>query len=121
MLQGSDVHLHVESDKPLMSASLTIGEKNFDLVKAGGKWVMPTQNHPFMNIQSTTRYQIDVVDEDHISPDRKITGIIQVRPDQKPRIAAATVINLVLSNAAPRIKFRAVDDFGLDGRNSIER
>jgi hypothetical protein len=66
-----------------------------------------------MNIQSTTRYQVDVVDEDDISPARRITGILQVRPDRKPRIVAATVINLVLSNAAPRIKFRAVDDFGL--------
>ncbi|MEC7565637.1 MAG: hypothetical protein VX738_08130 [Planctomycetota bacterium] len=114
VLQGSDVHPHVESDKPLKSASLTIGEENYDLVNADGKWVMPVEMHPLMNIQSTTRYQIDVVDQDNISPDRKITGIIQVRPDQKPRIAAATVINLILSNAAPRIKFRAVDDFGLD-------
>jgi hypothetical protein len=55
-----------------------------------------------------------VVDQDNISPARTITGILQVRPDQKPRIVAATVVNLVLSNAAPRIKFRAVDDFGLD-------
>jgi hypothetical protein len=113
VLQGSDVIPYVESDKPLKSATLTIGEENYSLIDEGGKWKMPTQNHPLMNIQSTTRYQVDVVDNDGISPTRRITGILQVRPDQKPRIVAATVINLVLSNAAPRIKFRAVDDFGL--------
>ncbi len=113
VLQGSDVIPHVESDKPLKSATLTIGEENYSLIQADGKWKMPTQNHPLINIQSTTRYQVDVVDEDDIRPTRRITGILQVRPDQKPRIVAATVINLVLSNAAPRIKFRAVDDFGL--------
>ena len=113
VLQGSNVIPHVESDKPLKSATLTIGEENYSLIDEGGKWKMPTQKHPLMNIQSTTRYQVDVVDEDDISPNRRITGILQVRPDQKPRIVAATVINLVLSNAAPRIKFRAVDDFGL--------
>jgi hypothetical protein len=113
VLQGSDVIPYVESDKPLKSATLTIGEENYSLIDEGGKWKMPTQNHPLMNIQSTTRYQVDVVDKDGISPTRRVTGILQVRPDQKPRIVAATVINLVLSNAAPRIKFRAVDDFGL--------
>ena len=113
VLQGSDVIPYVESDKPLKSATLTIGEENYSLFDEGGKWKMPTQNHPLMNIKSTTRYQVDVVDKDGISPTRRITGILQVRPDQKPRIVAATVINLVLSNAAPRIKFRAVDDFGL--------
>ena len=113
VLQGSDVIPYVESDKPLKSATLTIGEESYSLIQADGKWKMPTQNHPLMNIQSTTRYQVDVVDEDDISPARRITGILQVRPDRKPRIVAATVINLVLSNAAPRIKFRAVDDFGL--------
>ena len=113
VLQGSDVIPYVESDKPLKSATLTIGEESYSLIPADGKWKMPTQNHPLMNIQSTTRYQVDVVDEDDISPARRITGILQVRPDRKPRIVAATVINLVLSNAAPRIKFRAVDDFGL--------
>ena len=113
VLRGSDVIPYVESDKPLKSATLTIGEESYSLIQADGKWKMPTQNHPLMNIQSTTRYQVDVVDEDDISPARRITGILQVRPDRKPRIVAATVINLVLSNAAPRIKFRAVDDFGL--------
>lgn len=113
VLQGSDVIPYVESDKPLKSATLTIGEVNYSLRRHDGKWEMPMQNHSLMNIQATTRYQVDVVDKDGISPARRITGILQVRPDQKPRIVAATVINLVLSNAAPRIKFRAVDDFGL--------
>jgi hypothetical protein len=113
VLQGSDVHPSVQSDKPLKSATLTIGEEDYALIHADGKWIMPSENHPLINIQSTTRYQVDVIDQDDISPARRITGILQVRPDQKPRIVAATVINLVLSNAAPRIKFRAVDDFGL--------
>jgi hypothetical protein len=113
VLQGSDVHPSVQSDKPLKSATLTIGEEDYALIHADGKWIMSSENHPLINIQSTTRYQVDVIDQDDISPARRITGILQVRPDQKPRIVAATVINLVLSNAAPRIKFRAVDDFGL--------
>ncbi len=115
VLAGSNVHPMLKStNKELQRATIQLGEEVFELKQSGDHWVMPADDHPLINVASTIKYQISVTDTDGISPDRPITGILQVRPDQNPRIAAATVINLVLSGAAPRIKFRAVDDFGID-------
>ena len=114
VLAGSNVTPSLTASKPLQNATMLLGEEEFELVKKENAWVMPVDDHPLIGVESTTKYQISVIDTDGISPDRPITGILQVRPDQNPRIAAATVINLVLSGAAPRIKFRAIDDFGID-------
>lgn len=114
VLAGSNVSPSLTSSKPLKVATIQLGEESFELKQEGDRWVMPVDDHPLIGVESTTKYQISVTDTDGISPDRPITGILQVRPDQNPRIAAATVINLVLSKAAPRIKFRAIDDFGID-------
>lgn len=115
VLAGSDVHPILRpTNNTLRSATILLGEEAFDLKKEGARWVMPIENHPLIGVDSTIKYQISVIDTNGISPDRPITGILQVRPDQNPQIAAATVINLVLSGAAPRIKFRAIDDFGID-------
>ena len=114
VLAGSNVSPSLTSSKPLKVATIQLGEESFELKQEGDRWVMPVDDHPLIGVESTTKYQISVTDTDGIRPDRPITGILQVRPDQNPRIAAATVINLVLSKAAPRIKFRAIDDFGID-------
>lgn len=115
VLAGSNVHpILRSSNNPLKSAVILLGEESFTLTKQNDRWVMPVENHPLIGVESTMKYQISVTDTNGISPDRPITGILQVRPDQNPRIAAATVINLVLSGAAPRVKFRAIDDFGID-------
>ena len=115
VLAGSNVHPILKSSNNLLkSAVIQLGEESFALTKQDGRWVMPVANHPLIGVESTMKYEISVTDTNGISPDRPITGILQVRPDQNPRIAAATVINLVLSGAAPRIKFRAMDDFGID-------
>tara|TARA_B100000945_G_scaffold318454_1_gene323335 strand:+ start:2517 stop:4139 length:1623 start_codon:yes stop_codon:yes gene_type:complete len=115
VLAGSNVHPVLRStNNELKSASIQLGEETFELKNESGNWKMPVEDHPLIGVMATTKYQISVTDTNGISPDRPITGILQVRPDQNPRIAAATVINLVLSGAAPRIKFRAIDDFGID-------
>ena len=115
VLAGSNVHPILRStNNKLKAATIQLGDETFALKNEGDAWMMPIENHPLIGVESTTKYQISVTDTNGISPDRPITGILQVRPDQNPRIAAATVINLVLSGAAPRIKFRAIDDFGID-------
>ena len=115
VLAGSNVHPVLRStNNKLRAATIQLGDRVFTLKNEGDDWRMPIENHPLIGVESTTKYQISVTDTNGISPDRPITGILQVRPDQNPRIAAATVINLVLSGAAPRIKFRAIDDFGID-------
>ena len=115
VLAGSNVHPVLRStNNKLRAATIQLGDQVFALKNEGDDWRMPIENHPLIGVESTTKYQISVTDTNGISPDRPITGILQVRPDQNPRIAAATVINLVLSGAAPRIKFRAIDDFGID-------
>jgi len=54
-----------------------------------------------------------VVDEDGLTLERPISGVLQVRADQPPRVKAATVTRYVLPTAKPSISFGAVDDYAL--------
>jgi len=60
------------------------------------------------------RYEVQVVDEDDLSLERPISGVMQVRADQPPRVKAATVTRYVLPTATPSISFGAIDDYALD-------
>ncbi|MBI1374692.1 MAG: hypothetical protein GC159_18390 [Phycisphaera sp.] len=111
-LEGSKVTASVTSDKPLKSATFTIDEQAFAMKQSGDKWVLPN-NTPLANVAATMRYEVQVVDEDDLSLERPISGVLQVRADQPPRVRAATVTRYVLPTASPSISFGAVDDYAL--------
>jgi hypothetical protein len=59
------------------------------------------------------RYSIQVTDEDGLSLQRPIEGVIRVRTDRPPDIIASALTTLVLPTARPTIAFTASDDYGL--------
>jgi len=112
-LEGSTVTATMKSDKPLKSATFTIDDKPFQMTKRGDVWVLP-KGTPFDAVEATMRYEVQVVDEDDLSLERPISGVMQVRADQPPRVKAATVTRYVLPTATPSISFGAIDDYALD-------
>jgi hypothetical protein len=113
-LEGSRVVPVVTADKPLKSAAITIDDKTYPLVKEGDSFTLVDPDTPLSNVSSTLHYEVHVEDADGIRLPRPVSGTLQVRKDRPPRIAAATVTYYVVPTAAPEIKFRAIDDYGLD-------
>lgn len=118
-LEGSRVIVRVTSKDELDSATMTIDGKAFNLRKDGEAWVLdntdPAKN-PLARVAATMRYEVQVartVDDFTLGLERPISGVLQVRADQPPRVGAATVTRFVLPNASPKIRYKAVDDYAL--------
>lgn len=120
VLEGSAARLSLNcSNKPLKSASLTIGtEPAIELVKAvasstkGSVWILPEKTS-LDSIRHAFKYEIQVVDDDGLSLESPITGQIRLKSDRLPRIVASAVTRQVLPTAAPKLDYAAGDDFGV--------
>jgi hypothetical protein len=124
-LEGSRVvPVVTSSNKKLKSATIKIGDQQYDLKQVGDQFTLTDDDSPLAKVASTLRYEVQVVDQDDLGLERPISGTLQVRTDQPPRIAVATATQFVLPNASPRVRFGAVDDFALDRitvRKIVER
>ena len=76
-------------------------------------WSLPTESAALQNIRHDVRYELQVIDEDDLSPLTPLRGTIRIRPDQPPTGLAETVHRIVLPSAEPVIAYRASDDFGI--------
>ncbi|MEX2216975.1 MAG: hypothetical protein WD768_22880 [Phycisphaeraceae bacterium] len=116
-LEGSRVVPIVKADKDLKAATFTVDGKPFPMRKDGRKdgkrFVLDSADNPFALVSKDLRYEVQVTDSDGLGLERPLSGVLQVRADQPPRIAAATVTRYVLAEAAPQIKYRATDDYAL--------
>jgi hypothetical protein len=130
VLEGSRIDLNVrEVNKPLAKVTLRLQDAEyplFKLVKASAApsataqpgaasvvWRLPQENSPLANITQAMRYEIDVVDEDGLSPEMPLTGSIRLKTDNMPRISGEVVTRFVLPSATPQIEYRANDDYGI--------
>jgi hypothetical protein len=122
VLEGSRIDLEVAcvNGKPLEEAVLvaTRGGKSerFPLVPAGDdrlRWRLDDDASPLAHVSEETRYTIDVRDEDGLGPPSPISGVIRIRPDRPPRIAARMVTRVVLPSAAPVVNLDLADDYGV--------
>lgn len=117
-LEGSTITPFVwANDKTLTSATITINGVAKEMTKVGDRFTLtggdPGEN-PLAYVTDDVRYEINVVDADGLSLDRPITGVVPVRADRLPRIGVATKTRYVVTNAAPQVRFRAEDDFGIE-------
>lgn len=132
VIEGSSVRVNVRTDSALKAATLTIvdrtdGNTRHPLGKVPPPqpgdprelWVIDGQESPLSAVTELTRYQIDVTDVEGQQLEQPVTGVIRIRTDAPPRIAAAVVTRWVLPTARPTIYYRAVDDYGL-GSVSID-
>jgi hypothetical protein len=113
-LEGSRVVPLVSADKKLNAATITIDKQTYPMTRKHDLFVLEGTDSPLARVTGPVRYEVQVVDADGLSLERPISGLLQVRADQPPRIAAATVTRVVLPDAAPQVKYRAVDDFAID-------
>ncbi len=126
VIEGSVAKLKlVCSNKPLKSASITVGTgvSSVPLVKAqkkvaGGtpatttEWTLPPGT-PFDSICEALKYEVQVIDEDGLSLETPISGQIRLKPDRLPRVVATAVTRFVLPTALPKLDYAAGDDFGV--------
>ncbi len=120
-LEGSRVVASLTADKPLDSATMTIDGQVYPMRLAGEQWVLdetdPARN-PLARVMGTMRYELQVSRkvegfEKPLELERPISGVLQVRADQPPRVGAATVTRFVLPTASPRVQYKAIDDYAL--------
>ncbi|MEW4561886.1 hypothetical protein AB1K70_05130 [Bremerella sp. JC770] len=120
VLAGSDVSLKVIADRALNAPELTLlrgAEQSVSqlipLSEAEHTWQIDNQQASLSNIQETVTYQLNAVDTFGLSPASPIRGTIRVVPDRIPSASLQTIHHIVLASAAPVIRYRASDDFGL--------
>lgn len=117
VIEGSRVGLDVRcANKRLASATLVIDGVEHPLRQGPGSdstWSLPDAGSPLGRVEKPTRFEVRVVDEDGLTPDVPLAGLIRIRPDGLPRVTADVLTRLVLPTATPRVAWRAADDHGL--------
>jgi hypothetical protein len=117
VLAGSRLLLELAClNKPLNSVQLVLPQGQVALQpERRGKetvWTVPTGT-AFDSVTEPLTYELAVVDGDGLSPQPRVFGQIRLRPDRTPRVAATGVTKHVLPTAKPKIRYGAVDDFGV--------
>jgi hypothetical protein len=79
------------------------------------QWRLAEEGSPLAQVTEELRYTIEVRDEDGLAPASPISGVIRIRPDRPPRIAARMVTRVVLPTAAPVVNLDLADDYGIQG------
>ncbi len=121
VVEGSRVAIRVTSDKTLHEAAVTIEGARHPMQRtdappsAGPKetWAIDPAGTPLAALAEPVRYSIQVTDEDGLSLDRPIEGVIRIKNDRPPDVTASALTTLVLPTARPTIVFNASDDYGL--------
>ena len=123
-MEGSRVLIHLRSDKPLKEATATISGQRYPLEHRSDKtagseasalhWVLdPAGDTPLAAVREAVRFAIQITDAEGQQLERPLEGVVRVRMDAPPRVAAAVVTQAVLPTAAPTIYLRATDDYGV--------
>jgi len=112
-LEGSRVIPVVTTDKALQSATLSVEDEAVALVRDGDAYTLQGSAHPLQHVTETVHWEVQVVDKDGLSLEQPRAGVLQVRPDQPPNVGIATAARLIWPGAAPKIVYKAIDDYGL--------
>jgi len=126
VIEGSRVRVRIACDKRLDRATLVIDGQAHEMQRdesvvapphqgAGDseRWTLRPDDTPLASVVAPVRYEIRAVDVDDLEPEAAIEGVIRIKADHAPRIAASAVTEFVLPTAKPRIAYEASDDFGL--------
>jgi hypothetical protein len=116
-LEGSKIGVEVVCrNKPLADVAIVIDDKPYPLrpVDRGRRrWRLASKATPLAPIVKDTRYKISITDVDGLPPQQNIEGVIRVKLDRPPNIAAIVRTRHVVPQASPVIECRATDDYGL--------
>jgi hypothetical protein len=117
VLEGSSVELAlVCENKALRQAIFSAGGKEVPLVPEGEarrRWILRPEASPLRDVREPVHYSLQVLDDDGLGLESPLEGSIRIKPDRKPRVAAAMVSQHVLPRARPTITYGAADDHGV--------
>jgi hypothetical protein len=117
VIEGSQVSLTVRcGNKALAKAEFITGTSRFALEPEDAEkhiWKLPLEGTPLGRVTAPVPFEVEVVDEDGLSPEPPLRGHIRIEADRPPRVAAAVVTEKVLPAAKPGIVWGAADDYGL--------
>ena len=136
VIEGSRVEMRIVSDKPLRDATVTIGGVAFRMSRDPApsrdrkehwqldprqpalvplSWMLWTAVAlPLESVVEPVAYSIQVADADDLCLERPIEGVIRIKTDHPPTAAITRLVTrFVLPKAAPRMSYRATDDYGL--------
>ena len=117
VIEGSQVSLTLRcGNKALEKAEFITGKSRYALEPEDSEkriWKLPVQGTPLERVTAPVPFEVEVVDEDGLSPEQPLRGHIRIEADRPPRIAAAVVTEKVLPAAKPGIVWGAADDYGL--------
>lgn len=84
------------------------------MARRGEAFELASPPAPLATVTRPVRFRIEITDSDGLSPENPIKGIVQVSADLPPRVALGAFSQLVMPNAIPELRFKAVDDYALD-------
>ncbi|MGO8748601.1 MAG: DUF4175 family protein [Thermoguttaceae bacterium] len=121
VIEGSRVVVRIVSDKELKEAALSIDNKPYAMVReanrpadsTGDAWSLPAEGSPLTAITEPVRYTVQVTDVDGLQIERPIEGVVRIKADRPPQIAASTLTQYVLPSARPSVLYTATDDYGV--------
>jgi hypothetical protein len=117
VIEGSQVVLTVRcGNKSLAQVEMVSGEARFPLLPIDAEkhaWKLSPAGTPLDRVTAPIPFEVEVVDEDGMSPEQPLRGHIRIEADRPPRVAAAAVTEKVLPAAQPGIAWGAADDYGL--------
>jgi hypothetical protein len=136
VIEGSRVDMRIISDKRLREATVTIGGVAFPMSRDPSpardrkdhwrldprqpallpvSWMLWTAvAPPLESVVDPIVYSIQVTDVDGLPLERPIEGAIRIKTDHPPTAAITRLVTRhVLPKAAPRMSYRATDDYGL--------
>ena len=78
------------------------------------RWsLLPTPGSPFEDLRAAVRYRVRAVDDHGLSPRAEIEGTLDVIADKPPVVSLASIHDVVLPAARPRVLWAAADDRAL--------
>lgn len=123
VLEGSSVRFAVQctNEKPLKAVTVSLHGASGPAIACvpddsdRRRWISPPGVAVLSNVRQELRYELTVLDDDGLSPQLPLRGVLRVRPDEAPTASLELVHRVVLPTAIPKVIYRAGDDFGIAG------
>jgi hypothetical protein len=119
VIEGSRVLVRLKAGKPLRQATLAVEDRKYALRRdAPGAdrsetWIQDSTDSPLAAVLTPLKFELQVADRDGLPLEQPIQCVVQIAPDQPPRVALAGLTPAILPTARPSVIYRASDDYGL--------
>lgn len=119
VLEGSSIEVGLEctNGKRLKEAWLTLlavtGPRRWNLRATDDgatRWSLDAQDTPFVRVEEDLRFELQVRDEDGLTLETPLAGLVRVQPDRVPSASLQMVHRVVLPQAHPVLQYRVLDD-----------